>query len=289
MRMKTASAGLAAFVVGAWAPAAWGQVVTENAGTASPETPIWQTRFEYLKTKHLTDVRVAETFIWAPNEVMDFALTVPVHHSDVEFAGDLEDTLEGVGDSTFRWKYSLWKEDEVMASTRFSALAGVKLPTGRWHEDDSGVEIPRKLQLGTGGWDLYGGPLFTYIQDRHRFAAELIGRYAFERDGFRLQPSVQVGLAYWYRITPATIDVAGEETEVRGVIELTSVFYGESELEGRGRNDDGNITWLSPGVQIYPSFWVLFEASVQIPVIETVEDVRGDRKFGALLSIKFLF
>lgn len=267
---------------------AWAQVVTENAGTVSPETPLWQNRFEYLKTEHLTDLRVVESFFWAPNEVMDFGLAVPVHHRDVEFAG-LEDTLEGVGDASLRWKYSVWKEDDIMASTRFSALAGVKFPTGRWHEDDSGVETPRKLQLGTGGWDVYGGPLFTYIQDHHRFAAELIGRYAFERDDFRLQPSLQVGLAYWYRITPARIETAGEDTEVRGVIELTSVFYGESEVNGRGFGDDGNITWLSPGVQVYPSFWVLFEASVQIPVIESIEDARGDRKFGALLSIKFLF
>jgi hypothetical protein len=267
---------------------AWAQVVTENAGTVSPETPTWQTKFEYAKTKHLTDLRMVETFVWAPNEVMDFGLSVPLHHRDVEFSG-LEDTLEGMGDASARWKYSLWKEDDVMASTRFSTLAGVKFPTGRWQEEDSGVDIPRKLQLGTGGWDIYGGPLFTYIQDRHRFAAELIGRYSFERDDFRLQPSLQAGLAYWYRITPARIETAGEDTEVRGVIELTSIFYGESQVNGRGIGDDGNITWLSPGVQIFPSFWVLFEASVQIPIVETVEDGRGDRKFGALVSIKFLF
>ena len=286
--MRNRTAVLALFLAGGAPALAWAQVVTENAGTVSPETPIWQTRLEYLKAEHLTDLRAVETFLWAPNEVMDFALSVPLHHRDVEFAG-LEDTLEGVGDASLRWKYSMWKEDEVMASTRFSALAGVKVPTGRWREEDSGIEVPRKLQLGTGGWDIFGGPLFTHIQDRHRFAAELVGRFAFERDDFRLQPSLQAGLAYWYRITPATIDVAGEATEVRGVLELTSVFYGESRQDGRGIGDDGNITWLSPGVQVYPSFWVLFEASIQVPIIETVEDVRGDRKFGALVSVKFLF
>lgn len=286
--MRRPASVLALLLAGGAPGLAWAQVVTENAGTVSPETPIWQTRFEYAKAEHLTDLRAVETFFWAPNGVMDFALSVPVHHRDVEFGG-LDDTLEGVGDSSLRWKYSVWKEDDVMASTRFSALAGVKFPTGRWDEEESGAKIPRKLQVGTGGWDVFGGPLFTYIQDRHRFAAELVGRYSFERDDFRLQPSIQVGLAYWYRISPGRIDVAGEETEVRGVIELTSIFYGDSETDGRVQDDGGNITWLSPGVQIYPSFWVLFEASVQVPIIETVEDARGDRKFGALLSIKFLF
>lgn len=286
MRKQTV---LVAFLLAGGAPGlAWAQVVTENAGTVSPETPLWQTRFEYLKTEHATDLRAVETFLWAPNEVMDFGLSVPVHHRDIEFAG-LEDTFEGAGDASVRWKISIWKEDDVMASTRFAALAGVKFPTARWHEEDSGVELPRKLQLGTGGWDVYGGPLFTSIRDRHRFAAELIGRYAFERDDFRLQPSLQLGVAYWYRITPARIETAGEDTEVRGVLELTSIFYGESERDGRGIGDGGNITWLSPGVQVYPSFWVLFEASVQVPVVETVQDAQGDRKLGALVSIKFLF
>ena len=176
-----------------------------------------------------------------------------------------------------------------MKSTRFSALAGVKVPAGRWHEEVDGFEVPRKMQFGTGSFDFYGGPLFTYINDRHRFAAEVIGRYNFEREDFRLQPSLRLGLAYWYRLTPERIETAGEDTEIRGVIELTSIFYGESKLDGHGLDDEGNITWISPGVQVYPSFWVLFEASIQIPVIETVEDVQGDRKFGFLLNIKFLF
>jgi len=281
---------MAAVLLAVATPAtAWAQIVTENAGTASPETPLWQTRFEYLKADHLTDLRIVETFIWAPNGVMDFALAVPLHHRDVEFGGSLDETLEGVGDASLRWKYSIWKEDDVMKSTRFSALAGVKFPTGEWDQEGGGVEIPRKLQLGTGAFDFFAGPLFTHIDDRHRFAAELIGRYSLERDDFQLQPSLQIGLAYWYRIAPARIEEAGAETEVRGVIELTSIFYGESKRDGRGIGDDGNITWLSPGVQIYPAFWVLFEASVQIPNVETVDDLRGDRKLGALVSIKFLF
>ena len=286
MRKQTA---IVALLLAGGAPGlAWAQVVTENAGTVSPETPIWQTRFEYQKAAHAIDLRAVESFLWAPNEVMDFALSVPVYHRSVEFAG-LKDSLEGIGDASLRWKYSVWKEDDVMASTRFSALAGVKFPTGQWHDEVSGVEVPRKLQLGTGGWDVYGGPLFTYIRDRHRFAAEFIGRHAFERGDFRLQPSLQVGLAYWYRISPARIETAGEETEVRGVLEVTSIFFGETEQNGRGIGDDGNITWLSPGIQVYPSFQVLFEASVQIPVVETVEDARGDRKYGLLVTIKVLF
>jgi outer membrane putative beta-barrel porin/alpha-amylase len=266
----------------------WAQITVENAGTISPETPIWQSRLEYAKTEHTTDIRLLEKFDWAPNEVMDFELAVPLVHRDVEFDA-VDGTLEGIGDASLRGKYLITKVDDVMASTRFAVLGGVRLPTGDFDEEEDGVELPRKMQLGTGAFGFYGGPLFTYINDRHRFAAELIGRYNLERDDFQVGPSLQIGLSYWYRITPATIEVAGAETEIRGVIEVTSTFYWESELPGEGTGDDGNITWLSPGVQIYPAFWALFEFSVQIPIVETVEDDHGDRKFGVLATMKFLF
>lgn len=287
MRGRTAVLGL--LLAGGVQGLAWAQVVTENAGTVSPETPIWQTRLEYSKAENLTDLRAVETFLWAPDGMMDFALSVPVAHRDVAFGSGIDGTLEGLGDASLRWKYSAYKADDVMKSTRFSTLLGIEFPTGRFREDVDGVDVPRKMQLGSGSFDFYGGPLFTHIDDRHRFAAEVIGRYNLEADDFRLQPSLRLGLAYWYRLWPERLEIAGEETEVRGVIELTSIFFGESKQGGRGLEDQGNITWLSPGIQVYPSLWVLFEASLQIPVIETVEDVQGDRKFGFLLSIKFLF
>jgi len=100
VRKRTA---IVALLLAGGAPVlAWAQVVTENAGTVSPETPLWQTRLEVQKLAHATDLRAVESFLWAPNDAMDFALSVPVHHRDVEFAG-LEDTLEGFGDASLRW------------------------------------------------------------------------------------------------------------------------------------------------------------------------------------------
>lgn len=272
-----------------WIAVFFTQIVTENAGTVSPETPLWQTRFEYFKAEHLSELRAIETFVWAPDPTMDFALSLPIIHRDFEFGAGIEDSIEGVGDLSLRWKYSLYKTDDVMKSTRFSLLLGSKFPTGPRHEEAEGLRVPRKLQLGTGSFDFYGGALFTHIDDRHRFAAEIIGRHNLEADGFQLQPSLRVGLAYWYRLWPVRIETAGQETEIRSVIEVTSVFYGESRLEGSGLDDDGNVTWISPGVQIFPDPWILFEASVQIPFVETVNDGLGDLKFAFLVSVKFLF
>jgi hypothetical protein len=278
------------FLIGASGGAsAWAQIVTQNAGTTSPETPIWQNRLEYLKAAHLTNVELEERFSWAPSNAMDFSLDLPLVHRDVEFGSGTAGTLEGLGDLSLEWKYSLYKENEVMQSTRLSSLLGVTLPTGPFHEHLEGALVPQKMQLGTGAVGIYGGPLFTAIDDRQRVAAEVIGMFYTERDGFRLQPSARLGLSYWYRISPATIETAGQTTEVRGVLELTSIFYGESRLGDQAQHDQGNITWLSPGLQIYPAAWSLFEVSLQIPIFQNVHDVIGNQRYGVLFSFKFLF
>lgn len=106
--MQTPTAIVVLLLSGGAPGLVWAQVVTENAGTVSPETPAWQTRFEYVKSERVTDQRMVETFLWAPNEVMDFGPSVPLHQREVAFAG-LDDTPEGVGDASTRWKYSVWK------------------------------------------------------------------------------------------------------------------------------------------------------------------------------------
>ncbi len=71
-------------------------------------------------------------------------------------------------------------------------------------------------------------------------------------------------LAYWYRITPGVHPPPDEEvTEVRGVV--------------------------APGIQIYPRRDVLVEASIQIPVVQSIDDALGNRRWRLLLAVKFLF
>jgi hypothetical protein len=284
LRASVAVAG----VVVALAARARGQILVENAGPISPETPALQSRLEFGLAENATDLRLVETGIFSPHASMDFALAVPLALRSIDLPGQ-EGALSGLGDASLRWKQMLWRTDDVMRSTRFAALAGVELPTGDSDEEIDGAEAPRKLQLGSGSFDLYGGPLFTHIVDRHRFAAELIGRANGVHDGFRLQNSVRAGLAWWYRVAPARLELAGEKTEIRAVLELTSTFYGESRQDGHGLDDDGNLTWIAPGIQIYPSTRCLLEANVQFPIVETMDDLFGDRKLAALLTFKVLF
>lgn len=280
---------LVALAIAASATAASAQIVVENAGTVSPETPILRTRFETARWDDGTDVRLTESYFWAPRPRLDFGLSVPLVRRELDSPLGPDAEYGGIGDVSFRAKHVFHQTDGVMRSTRFSALAGVELPTGSWHEEEGGVDVPRDLQVGTGTFGFYGGPLFTHIADRHRFAGEVIGQIHTERDDFEPGASLRLGGSYWYRFSPAIVEVAGEQTEFRGVVELTHVYFADGRVNGDRVGDGGTETTLSLGVQVYPTTTVLLEAAVQIPLHETTRDLRGDRGVGGLLTLKILF
>lgn len=276
-------------VIAASASAAGAQIVVENAGTVSPETPTWKSLFENDRYENVTDFRLTETLYWAPEPGTEFKFAVPFLRRELDQPDGTDALYEGLGDLELHIKRVFHKSDGVMRSTRFAAIAGIDLPTGPWHEEDGGADIPRSLQLGTGTFGLFGGPLFTHIADRHRFAFEAIGHVNAEHEDYRPQPYLRLGAAYWYRITPSTLEFAGERTELRGSVELLHTVFGRSVEGGTRVGDDGTTTMLSLGIQVYPTTSPLFEAAVLIPLHETREDLKGDRGIGFLLSIKFLF
>ncbi|HEU4394093.1 MAG TPA: hypothetical protein VFS92_00900 [Planctomycetota bacterium] len=280
---------IVAVAIAASASAASAQIVVENAGTVSPETPILQSRFETARWDDGSEVRLTESYFWAPRPRLDFGLSVPLVRRELDspFGPDAE--YGGIGDISFRVKNTFHQADGVMRSTRFGGLAGVQLPTGSWHEEEEGVDVPRDLQVGTGTLGFYGGALFTHIADRHRFAGEVIGQIHTERDDFQPGSSLRLGGSYWYRISPSIVEVAGARTEFRGVVELTHVYFADGRVNGDRVGDGGTETTLSLGVQVYPTTSVLFEAAVQVPLHETTRDSRGDRGVGGLLTLKILF
>lgn len=206
------------------------------------------------------------------------------------FAGfNLSENMSGLGDMSFQIKYSLSQTDDVMSSTRWAVLGELVAPTGRDDRKANGIRMPRRLQLGTGGWGYGIGTAYTVIRDRHRFSTDVYFRHRTRHEGFRLGESLHWDLAYWYRLTPATHDPENETIEIRGVFELLSTYQFESRQGNRGAGDEGLLVWAAPGLQIYPRRDVLIEASVQIPVVQTGDDVIGDRRWGFLIAVKFLF
>lgn len=275
------------------APAA-AQIVTENAGVLSPVTPLLRESVTYFGAHHLDEIRWSHQLTFALDTSRELKLTVPTLWRRAELeapAGRREmDELLGLADASLRFKQSLFQVDDVMESTRWAALAEVTAPTGEDDHEAHGIRLPRRLQLGQGDWSVGAGTAVTVIRDRHRFSVEGFFRHRTRHEGIRLGQSADLNLAYWYRLIPGRFTPAdAAPIELRGVIELLTAYRWRSRVGEHGADDEGVITWLAPGLQLYPSKKVLFEANVQVPLYQDLDDALGHRNIAASLVVKFLF
>ncbi len=269
------------------------QIFTANGGVNSPELPTVIELLSYRSFDHVQETRSLLQLLYSPLPTLETRLTIPTLYRDIDVktgTGPREnDSVFGMGDVELRLKYSLYQTDGVITSTRWAAMVEATAPTGEHHANADTVEIPRKLQLGSGGWGLGLGTAFTVIRNRHRFSVELFYRHRTRHDGFRLGDTYHLNLAYWYRLTPAEFDPDEEEIEVRAVFEILSTYRADS-ISGPSSLDDGGLeVWAAPGVQIYLSGNVLIEAAVQVPIFQNINDPFGRRNWGATLGVKFIF
>lgn len=264
------------------------QIVTENAGVQSPQTPEFHEVLGYTRSEHGSEVSATHEFVVGLDRVDELRLAVPMAWRRFTTAGVDADTF-GVGDATLRWKRALWRADDVMESQRWSLLAALTAPTGDDTSTADGVTIPPDVRASRGDWTFGLGTVFTLIADRQRFSAELTFRHRTSHDGFQLGESLDLNLAYWYRLTPAAFVDVEHTTEVRGVVELLTSYRWDSHDAGSSADDGGVLIWFAPGVQVFPTDWCLLQANVELPLVQTIDDTWGDRRFAATLTLKFLF
>jgi hypothetical protein len=283
--IRFAAASLALALAGTTAHA---QIITENAGVLSPQTPELHEAFTFTRAASGTDRAWVQQVLVSTDRANEFQLTQPWIDRSVDSAGgDLD--FAGWGDVSLRWKHALSREDDVMRSTRWSTIVELEAPTGDRQTTDGSLAIPQDVRISRGDWTFGGGLLFARVDDRQRFAAEIMYRHHTSHDGFQLGDSLELNLAYWYRISPARFVDLEQTVEVRGVLELLSSYRFEAELDGDGAQDDGGIVWIAPGLQVFPQDWLLFQAAVELPVVQDIDDAFGDREFAAVISVKFLF
>lgn len=267
------------------------QVLTENAGAISPETPILRQTVLHLDYSAAQELRYTPTLIWAPDPKREFRLTIPYAWKTVDFAGGSA-SRAGLDDITLRYKQSLWQENDVMASERWAFLAEIGVPSGPTDTRSAqGNVLPPRLQIGTGSFSLGAGTAYTLIKDRHRFSVEAFYRHYLPASGTRFGSTAELNLAYWYRLSPAQFP-EDEETpvEVRGVLEILNVYRFSDQFEGKSIGNRGALVWLAPGLQIYPEGQdVLLEGALMIPLAQTLSDELGKRRWGLTGTIKILY
>lgn len=248
------------------------QIETANGAVNSPRSPEMKVRAFFRGAENGDTFGLKVVGTWGLTRKDELRLSLPLLNR--EFQGS---TRTGIGDLYFRYKRSLFQDDDVMSSDRFALLVDGTLPTGEYRQDGR----PLRAQLGLGTPQLGAGLVYSVVRNRHRFSAEVGHRQPLGND---LAGTSRLNLAYWYRLTPAEFVEGDPVTEIRGVVEVLSELRGAE----RGR-DAGTLVFLAPGLQIFPSPSTQIELNALIPVAQSLRDPLGNRRLGGSMTAKFRF
>jgi hypothetical protein len=187
--------------------------------------------------------------------------------------GGSEETNNGFGDVFVQVKQELLKRNFRGGTTRFAVFGRSSFPTGETKRD--GDALPPPLRLGAGVVDLSGMAVFTHVDDRIGITG--MSRYnvaAADHEDVRRGDRFQYGLALGYRLFPAVYESFQDKTWV-GYLEFNGTVEAPATEEGTPlENTGGHTLFVSPGLQFIPTPSLLFEATIQVPV---VRELRGEQ------------
>ena len=196
--------------------------------------------------------------------------------------------ISGWGDLKLLGKYQLYQRDTKRATLRVTFLGGIKLPTGEVDATDGRGPLPRPLQLGSGSFDVLGGPIITYVRNRIGLNAEVSYRKNTQAKDYQFGDVWSANLAIGYRIYPRVYKTY-PSPYASVFMELLSVFSGKDRKEDIEQGDTGKkIALLSPGVQFVFSRTFLLEASLQVPLYQYYNGEQLGVDYSYTLGLRWL-
>jgi hypothetical protein len=204
-------------------------------------------------------------------------------------------TLEsrGWGDAMVMGKYRFYRRDVPGGSTQAAILAGVKLPTGSDHKRDKGPSgkrerLPPMLQPGSGSFDSLFGFALGRLSPSFDVEAGLFYRINTEGNDFRFGNQLRYELALQYKLYPPFPSKINSQLNL--MLEING-FHMEKNRSRRGKlgNTGGDTLSLSPGLQYILSRNSLIEFSVQVPVIQELNEASSEKPDPLKDRVKFLF
>ncbi len=224
-------------------------------------------------------------------------LIAPFVHKSVDFAmpggAPLDYSTGGVGDIIVDTKWVFLSQNRLRGTTRLGIEGGVKIPVGTTDAAyPDGTVAPRMLQVGTGSWDFPFKALFTMNRDHFGLLANVGYRLNTRGDDFKAGNVFTYDVATGLRFLPWAYRSLKDQTLVV-YLELNGEVAAKSEIGGVLNPDSGgHLVFLSPDLQWIPLPWLLFEGSVQFPI---VQDLNGTQleyetrfQFGTRIRFSFL-
>jgi hypothetical protein len=169
-----------------------------------------------------------------------------------------------------------------------SAVAGIKLPTGRSDVTlDNGERLEPSSQPGSGAWDFQAGVAYSrFLTSRLTIDASLLYTFRTRRDEFKVGDRFDGGMALAYRLTE---DInTFPQWSVFG--ELNSVWVEKDHPEeGPNPNTGGFTVFLTPGARVRFTPHVALTLAPSIPVYQDLNGDQDKTQFKAAATLSFSF
>lgn len=264
---------------------AWGQGINTNVALPVSEGEgIWRSQLRFVQAtddpspadREARTLIAPQTLVFGMTPRLTAFATLPVlAHRRTESRSGTARTDPAVGDVTLLARYTLWRDDYAPLSTRRAALlAGVKFPTGA-------------NRFGTETFDPIVGGVATWAFNRYEIDVDALYTISTRRNGFRQGDRVRYDVAYRYRLWPQRF--GKRLLQLNGLVELNGSWTDRNRDDGRRlTNSGGHVLFLSPGLQLVSKRWIL-EASVQIPIAQSLYASQVEQDFVAVLSARVPF
>ncbi|MFV2008129.1 MAG: transporter, partial [Longimicrobiales bacterium] len=196
----------------------------------------------------------------------------------------------GVGDVIVDTKWVFFSKNRLGGTTRIGIEGGVKIPSGSTGASlPDGSLAPRPLQVGSGSWDFPFKALFTMTQGHFGLTGNAGYRINTASEGFRAGNVFSYDVAVGLRFMPWVYRSLRDKSLV-AYLELNGEVGQKSELDGAPNPDSGgHVLFLSPDIQWIPAPWLLFEGSVQFPIVQSLNgtQLQYDTRFQLGTRVRF--
>ncbi len=263
-----------ACVVGLCAPSAApaGGINTNLALTPPKGGSILRLQYSFIEADGRGPVRqvnsstVAGTYVFGVEPNLALFFTVPYVNKQVDKVvprrGRIEEAHDGVADLTFLAKYRFWQRDPHPQETlRWAAIGGLNVRSG-----DS--------DFSSDSYDPIVGTVYSWQRNRGWLDADLSVQFN-TGGGEARHDRLRYNLSYSYRLFPKVYESAD-------VHELDAV----AELNGRYTTSGSHEIFLSPGLQFITERWI-FETSLQLPVVQELDDREPETEYRLVLGFRF--
>lgn len=223
-----------------------------------------------------------------------FRVLVPWVRKTMDFAAPdgrrLRFETSGMGDPILQTKWIFFADNRLRATTRLGLRARVKVPLGSTDARlPGGAVAPRSLQVGTGSWDFEPTLVFTDTENRWGFHANAGWRFNGRDEGFEAGDAFRYDAAVGFRFVPWVYESLKDQSVV-AYLELNGEVAGRDRVGGRENPDSGgHLLFLSPALQWIPTPWLLFEGSVQLPVVHDLDGTQLEHELRVQLGTRYRF